>query len=241
LFNALLDADRRAAKRASCCTATRAVEFMNATDSRDMCRCRLEQAHKDWIDSELGFARLVAWKESMSDGEHDRGAASSATSGSPGLQVDKRRPDVLVSIAAFMPITCSRATRRLCFAANRLTANVPLRVAAVEADELLELAEFVHIARRLRIWRATNSVSSASQRLGRAPFAALSRFVAPLLLKRGVHVFNATESLSLHRRRATHASRTACTTSRSRQSGRRCWRTLDRQLCRGDASYRDMQ
>jgi hypothetical protein len=201
LFNALLDAID-APPNARLLYGDACVDQMNATDSRDMCRCRLEQAHKDWIDSSSGLRVSLAWKESMSDGEHDR-RRFERDEWIAG-QHKARRPDVLVVNSGFHAYHLQSRDEAIVFRGENLTANVPLRVAA-EADELLEWLSLYISRGGCVIWRATNSVSSVSQRLAAAPFVALSRFVTPLLLKRGVHVFNATESLSLSPP-ASHAS-----------------------------------
>lgn len=200
LFNALLDAidappDARLLYGDAC------VEFMNATDSRHMCQCRLEHAHKDWTDPSTGLRISLAWKESMFDGAFDRRRFEDEEwiRGSK-----RRRPDVLVLNSGFHAYHMQSNDESIVFRGRNLTANVPFLVAS-EAEQLFALLSLYMSRGGCAIWRATNTVSRSDGRLAPQPFAALSHFVTPMLLRRGVHVFNATASLSASPP-VTHAS-----------------------------------
>ncbi len=196
LFNALLDAVD-APPSARLLYGDDCREFINATDSRDMCRCRLHDEHKDWYDADSGLRISFAWKESLLDDEFDARRLARGEWVAPRLARDTRaQPDVLVVNSGFHALHLQSADESVVFRGERLTANQLLRAAA-QADAFVDLLRADFVARGgCAIWRATNTISRADRRLDRALFEALSDFVVPLMVRRGVHVFNATATMS---------------------------------------------
>jgi hypothetical protein len=204
LFNTLLDAVEAPAS-ARLLYGDVCSEFMNATDSRDMCRCRLQRSHKDWYDADAGLRISFAWKESMLDEDNDARRLARGEWVVPRVVRDRRKqPDVLVVNSGFHAFHMQSPDESVVFRGDGLSLGMSLRVAG-EADAFFDLLRSGFLAHGgCAFWRATNTVGR-SQRLAAAPFASLSNFVGSVAQRRGVHLFNATASLSANPP-PTHAS-----------------------------------